>query len=648
MAIENKSFIGGSGLVGVVSIPPPIPVINIPDPHIVFSDVEVSTSHEFNSYVEYFLRPDIEVFTSEAVEISSFTEVEYIDNVVNKPPPPIHDVGAKILRTFAKPTYEGGWVFSAIRPIESVEIVAVIESGESPPFVMGTSVVIHGVIKPETDGILLYPESNHGNGWITSNIPSNTISLNGDASENAQYRFRGYNGIGTVYSDVVDIEFFDDMEVSISSGEIIDRPGSDHTISVSATGSYDIVSYEWFRGGVSVGVNSNQLVILDSTIGDRGDYHCELTNEIGITKSTSVCEVIITEFDVAISADKIPAHIGETTTVLCTPMNSIGMVSYQWFIDGIAVFGASGNTLLYTPDTDGTVSVHCVVSDDDISIKSGQIDISAVDPNQSTPTTADVPVTSYRGKFDYNLKDGTDIGGIINSDAIDTTRISITERLNNFQDLRDPFLIDEELMGLFASDLGYDIDIGFNYAYSSSELAKDDIIKNIRNVLKSLPHWYKIKSTSSAIKIMLFSFGLVSDYVALYSSDYSDDFVTEADALGGANSNKAPAYYPTPHFFVKVDYEHSGVFGDTDEEVNNASFMTASQDFSKRLKLAVEVIESIKPMNAVLNGVSASIEKNMLDDQAINMNIGVTFRNYIGSAAENFTFDVSPSEGLGL
>jgi hypothetical protein len=99
-------------------------------------------------------------------------------------------------------------------------------------------------------------------------------------------------------------------------------------------------------------------------------------------------------------------------------------------------------------------------------------------------------------------------------------------------ELHDPDLIDIEYIQHFASNLGYNIDIyrnevgisgtgtlGFGDFGEDSSLATDSE-KYLRLMISNLPNWYKIKSTNNAIKVMLYSFGLIGDIVEYYSNNY--------------------------------------------------------------------------------------------------------------------------------
>jgi len=186
-------------------------------------------------------------------------------------------------------------------------------------------------------------------------------------------------------------------------------------------------------------------------------------------------------------------------------------------------------------------------------------------------------------------------------------RISILEKINRITELHDPDLIDIEYIQHFASNLGYNIDIyrnevgisgtgtlGFGDFGEDSSLATDSE-KYLRLMISNLPNWYKIKSTNNAIKVMLYSFGLIGDIVEYYSNNYLP--VAEG-GLWRLNANHditeiPETWFPTPHFTILIRIDDS----------TDISF-----DMARRQKI-IRAIESIRPVNTVFRKLSAYLKR---------------------------------------
>jgi len=193
--------------------------------------------------------------------------------------------------------------------------------------------------------------------------------------------------------------------------------------------------------------------------------------------------------------------------------------------------------------------------------------------------------------------------------AWDQTRtISILEKIFRLTETHDPELIDLEFIQFFASNLGYDVSVNRQEMGNLGESTSGDCSeinseKYLRFMVENLPNWYKIKTTQNAIKVMLFSFGLVGDILNYYTRDYRNDWRLShpeyytsgtGESMVRENLDTIPdSWYPTPHFSVWFDVRRSNT---------NFSFNTEKQN------TIIRAIDSIRPLNTVFEGVQAYID----------------------------------------
>jgi hypothetical protein len=185
------------------------------------------------------------------------------------------------------------------------------------------------------------------------------------------------------------------------------------------------------------------------------------------------------------------------------------------------------------------------------------------------------------------------------------TKISILEKVYRLAETHDPDLIDLDYIQHFAAYLGYNVDV------SREELGlfvDDDCIetsqkKYLRFMVSNLPHWYKIKTTENAVKIMLFSFGMVGDIVHFYTNDYNQNWqfsnTTWNDTVNELKEdliNIDNTYYPTPHFAISYNINKSAV---------DFAFDAAKQ------KSIINAINSIRPINTVFEGIHSYMSGNI-------------------------------------
>jgi len=182
-------------------------------------------------------------------------------------------------------------------------------------------------------------------------------------------------------------------------------------------------------------------------------------------------------------------------------------------------------------------------------------------------------------------------------------KISILEKINRLANLHNPEEIDITFIQFLANYLGYSVNLnaGDLGILENGDPNDPDTINDanryLRFIVSNLPNWYKIKTTSNAIKIMLYSFGLIGDLVTRWTNDYKTDvgnnwynFREEFDSI----SNIPEDFYPTSHFviFIKLDEARS-----TFLDPNNSN-----QIFN--------AIASIKPINSVFDGAWGFIERS--------------------------------------
>jgi hypothetical protein len=221
-------------------------------------------------------------------------------------------------------------------------------------------------------------------------------------------------------------------------------------------------------------------------------------------------------------------------------------------------------------------------------------------------TTADINVDEYT-YTEPTITSTTDSCNLCS--AWDQTRtISILEKIFRLTETHDPELIDLEFIQFFASNLGYDVSVnrqemGNLGESTSGECSENNSEKYLRFMVENLPNWYKIKTTQNAIKVMLFSFGLIGDILNYYTRNYKTDWRLSRPEYYTSGTGEPVMrekldtipdnWYPTPHFAIWFDVRRSST---------NFSFNTEKQN------AIIRAIDSIRPLNTVFEGVQAYLD----------------------------------------
>ena len=239
--------------------------------------------------------------------------------------------------------------------------------------------------------------------------------------------------------------------------------------------------------------------------------------------------------------------------------------------------------------------------------------------------------------------------------------LSVLEKIYRVIDLKDASMIDMKYLQFFADYLGYDLnlnldDFGTNivnkrYGQYYSEIEKEENIeKQVRTMIENLPNWYKIKTTENALKIILYSFGLVADILTYYTGTYStnrqdwetadkklvrrsykswsDDSLVSLEDFTGSKIEGRPEipdeWYPTPHFEVRYSIN------------NSFDWETGSLFYDETtFAMLAKSIDAAKPINTVFEGLAALFQtRNKRMITAYTLVSDVRFHNAIATDCE--------------
>ena len=157
--------------------------------------------------------------------------------------------------------------------------------------------------------------------------------------------------------------------------------------------------------------------------------------------------------------------------------------------------------------------------------------------------------------------------------------ISNLKKIEKILDLKSPDDIDPSFLHNFSKNLGYNLNFTeetYNTIYGNESF----IVPFLRNVCRTLPHFYTNKSTERIFKAFLAMFGVRVNFSKLYSDEQYISFTNEdADGL-----------MLTPHFGVQFVISESG--------------MTVGS----KINLISEVINRSRPINTVFDNYNLILD----------------------------------------
>ena len=130
--------------------------------------------------------------------------------------------------------------------------------------------------------------------------------------------------------------------------------------SIVATGA---TSYQWYNGENAIEGATSATYSYTATAAGTVNLKCVATNSIGSTSST-VCAVTATApaNPPVITTDLSAAYNVNKGSTLELSIVAEDASSYQWYVDGAAVAGATSDSYTYSATTIGSVAVYCAAT----------------------------------------------------------------------------------------------------------------------------------------------------------------------------------------------------------------------------------------------------------------------------------------------
>jgi len=253
-----------------------------------------------------------------------------------------------------------------------------------------------------------------------------TISAT-QASDAGNYTVSVTNSVGTVTSAPAALTFAVPPTITAQPESVFVTVGGATKFVAVATGS-PVPTYQWNKAGVAIaGATGATLEILKCQLADVGDYSVTVSNDIGAVTSTSAKLTLIGAPVIVTQPVNVVASLGTAAsfTVLVTGDPA---PNFQWFRNGLAIFGAGRATLAIAAVQETDVGNYWVSV-----VNSGGLLLSATAtltlPRAPIITTQPVSQVAFAGSsatfsvvasgapaptFQWN-KDGTPLSGATNN-----------------------------------------------------------------------------------------------------------------------------------------------------------------------------------------------------------------------------------------
>lgn len=176
---------------------------------------------------------------------------------------------------------------------------------------------------------------------INSSGRNNLILENPKSNQSGQYQVKAEHPFGAIQSEVFTIEFLEPPTITLQPEDIKVAVGERVQLKSNASGSAPLY-YQWFKDGIRIpGKTSPTLFVPSASESDEGNYHVEVTNDVGEIKSSIASITAGAKPEIQHIASSVTTHLNHSA-LIWAEVSGDDDISYEWLLDG---------TVLKTSDT---------------------------------------------------------------------------------------------------------------------------------------------------------------------------------------------------------------------------------------------------------------------------------------------------------
>jgi len=214
---------------------------------------------------------------------------------------------------------------------------------------------------------------------------------------NAQYKFSLYDPSSSVLMNnnkTITLVYtqIPELSVSISPETAKIKVGESVTFTSTVSGGEPPYQFQWFINGTAVsGATSSSWTFTPTS---KGHYiiHLNVTDSLSNTaKSNQAPVTVAPPLNVTISPKFAKILVHESVTFTSDPEGGYPPYTYQWYLNGAPVPGATSTSWTFTPTTKGTYHVYLKVIDSNNNI--AQSNIAEVEVSSAPPGGYTISIT---------------------------------------------------------------------------------------------------------------------------------------------------------------------------------------------------------------------------------------------------------------
>ncbi len=203
---------------------------------------------------------------------------------------------------------------------------------------------------------------------------------------------------------------YSDPAVTISSSQNPTDVGNSVTFTASPSGGSGSYTYQWYENDAAIsGATASTYTTSFSSSGTE-DFYVVIHDSVGNSaQSGTLDETVNTDPSVSISSSQNPTDVGNSVTFTASATGGTGSYSYQWYVGGTAVSGATSSSYTTSFSSSGTDSVYVIIHDGlgDSATSSTITETVNTDPSVSVSSSQNPTDVGNSVTFTASVKGGT-------------------------------------------------------------------------------------------------------------------------------------------------------------------------------------------------------------------------------------------------
>jgi hypothetical protein len=164
---------------------------------------------------------------------------------------------------------------------------------------------------------------------------------------------------------VTNILVYSPLSVTISPTSANIVLGGSQQFNSTVTGGVASYSYQWVLNGTNVSGATNSTWIFTPAQTGHYNVYLNVTDSLSNKAQSNIVNNILVynQLTVSISPTNVTLYYGQSQTFNSTVTGGITPYTYQWYLNGTAVSGATSPTWAFTPTANGNYNVYLNVTD---------------------------------------------------------------------------------------------------------------------------------------------------------------------------------------------------------------------------------------------------------------------------------------------